>query len=67
MTTYMIIFYLIFVIIFAAFSIAGLYHLWRFGYVGDLTHPVIIVYSVLATIIISLTIIFIVGRYLTGE
>lgn len=50
--------YLVFIAIFLFYSIAGLYHLWRFGFAGDLTRPVIFLYSLLSALIIVTTLIF---------
>jgi hypothetical protein len=54
---YLILIYIATVILFAGYSIAGIYHLWRFGYSGDLSKAIIIVYSVVSVgvIIISLS------------
>jgi len=51
--------YIVFLIGFITYSTIGIYHLWRFGYVGDLTKPAIVIYSVLALIIIIMSIILI--------
>ncbi|PIU24486.1 hypothetical protein COT12_00770 [Candidatus Berkelbacteria bacterium CG08_land_8_20_14_0_20_39_8] len=55
---FLLICYFISLLIFAAFSASGIYHLWRFGYVGDLTKPVIFLYVAVSitTIILTLTI-----------
>lgn len=49
--------YFVFLLVFIVFSIAGIYHLRRFGYVGDLTQPVIIIYVVVSIVVIVFTII----------
>jgi len=54
--------YFIFLIGFAIFSAAGIYHLWRFGYIGDLTQPAIIFYIVVSAGVIALTIVAICFR-----
>jgi hypothetical protein len=59
---YLLITYLIFIVLFIVYSIMGVYHLWRFGYVGDLTKPVIIIYSVFTTTIIVVSLILILTR-----
>ena len=59
---FLVISYLIFLAGFIIFSLAGIYHLRRFGYVGDFTHPVIISYVILSAIIIILTLITITFR-----
>ena len=51
--------YIIFLIGFIIYSAIGIYHLWRFGYVGDLTKPAVVIYSVLAIIIIIISIVLI--------
>ena len=56
---FVLIAYIIFLIGFLIYSVMGIYHLWRFGYVGDLTKPAIVIYSVLASIIIIISIILI--------
>jgi len=47
-----IIFYLIFIVGFIAYSVIGIYHLWRFSYSGDLAKLIITIYAVLALAII---------------
>ncbi|MCX6812554.1 MAG: hypothetical protein NTW79_02955 [Candidatus Berkelbacteria bacterium] len=59
---YLLLAYIIFIIIFAVFSAIGIYHLWRFGYVGDFTKPAITIYIIVSVCIISLTIIAIASR-----
>ena len=59
---YLLIVYMIFVIVFAVFSAIGIYHLWRFGYVGDFTKPAITVYIIVSICIIALTVIAIISR-----
>jgi len=49
---YLLIFYFIFLIGFVAYSAAGVYHLCRFGYIGDLTKPVMMIYSFLSIVIV---------------
>ena len=56
---YILILYIIALIGFLVYSAIGIYHLWRFGYVGDLTKPVILVYSIVALVIITISIILI--------
>jgi len=53
---YLIIAYLIFIVSFVVYSAAGIYHLWRFGYSGDLSKVIIVIYSLitLAIIVVSL-------------
>lgn len=59
---YFLILYIIFIVIFLIYSAMGIYHLWRFGYVGDFTKPVIIIYSVLAAAIIIFSLVLILTR-----
>jgi len=53
MTFYFILFYAVIVLAFIVYSIAGIYHLWRFGYSGDLSKYIITVYVFLSFIIIA--------------
>jgi hypothetical protein len=59
MNTVFIGFYIAFILAFIIFSIAGVYHLWRFGYSGDLSKIIIVIYSVvsLAVVVASVAII----------
>jgi uncharacterized membrane protein len=52
---FLLICYFVFLVGFIVFSASGLYHLWRFGYVGDLTKPVMVVYIIVAVSIIIAT------------
>ncbi len=52
--------YLCFALAFIVYSTAGIYHLWRFGYSGDLSKLAIIVYAVMSVAIISTTLILII-------
>lgn len=61
---YLLILYIIFILGFIVYSAVGIYHLWRFGYVGDLTKPVIIIYSIVASTLIVLSLISILTRTL---
>jgi len=56
---YLLVCYFIFLLIFAAYSFSGIYHLWRFGYVGDLTKPAIFIYSFIVLAIIIVTFFFV--------
>jgi len=63
MTNYIIfamIFYAIFVVAFIVYSIAGIYHLWRFGYSGDLSKPAIFLYLLITAVIIVVSSVFII-------
>ncbi len=57
--TYFIAGYLIFLLFYLVFSVAGIYHLNRYGYAGDYSKPVIIVYSVATLLIIAGSLIYI--------
>lgn len=59
---YLLIIYFIILVAFIAYSAAGIYHLSRFGYVGDLTKPAIFVYSFLSLTVILLSLILIAAR-----
>lgn len=48
--------YLIFLLLFGAYSAAAIYHLNRFGFVGDFTRPATIIYIVVSAAIIGLSI-----------
>ena len=54
--TILLVTYIVFVLLFIAYSISGIYHLWRFGYVGDLTKPAIVIYIILSVGVIVLTV-----------
>lgn len=54
---FLLITYIVFLFGFAIYSAAGIYHLWRFGYVGDLTKPAIFIYVFICLTTIVLTII----------
>lgn len=54
--------YIVFLIGFAVYSIIGIYHLWRFGYIGDLTKPAIAIYIVVTAVIIVLSLVLISTR-----
>lgn len=58
--------YAVFIIIFLIFSYAGIYHLRRFGYAGDLTKPIIILYSLLSLAIIIASILALVSEIYGG-
>jgi len=51
--------YIAITLVFIAFSAAGIYHLWRFGYSGDLSKIIIVIYSVIsiAVVVVSASII----------
>jgi hypothetical protein len=56
---YFLILYFVFLVGFLVYSAAGIYHLWRFGYTGDLTKPALIIYIVLSSIVIIVSIILV--------
>lgn len=58
----LLIVYFILLIAFIIFSVAAIYHLNRFGYVGDLTRPVIAIYIVISIIVIAVTLVLISTR-----
>ena len=49
--------YLVFLLLYLIFSVAAVYHLWRFGYVGDLTKTAIIIYVLLSAIVIAISLV----------
>jgi hypothetical protein len=51
--------YIIYVALFAAFSYLALYHIWRFGFVGDATKKVIYGYIGIVGLIVVATLILI--------
>ena len=59
---FVILAYLGFLVVFGVFSYFAIYHLWRFGFVGDATKPMILGYLIIvgAIIIASFVFIFIV-------
>ena len=56
---YALLFYLLFLVAYAIFSIIAIYHLRRFGYVGDLTRKAIVLYSIFSIVVIGLSFMFI--------
>ena len=54
--------YIVYVLGFIGYSLLGLYHLYRYGYIGDLTKPIMVVYSIAAIGVIFLSIILIAIR-----
>jgi hypothetical protein len=55
----LLIIYFIFLIGFIIFSILGLYHLWKFGFQGDMCKIVMITYSIVSGLIILFSLIVI--------
>jgi|GEM_PF-761795 len=56
----LVVIYALFVITFLIYSLVGNYHLRRFGYAGDLTKPVILIYTVISTVVIIVTVLTII-------
>jgi len=63
---YLMLFYGLFLVAYVGYSAVGIYHLWRFGYVGDATRPVIIIYSTLSVLIVVLSLVLIFIRYINA-
>ena len=63
----LLIVYIVFLIAFIIYSASGIYHLWRFGYVGDLTKPAIVAYVVLSGSLIVLTLLTMSSRSWSGS
>ena len=59
---YVLLFYILFLALFAVYSFVAIYHLYRFGYIGDLTKPAIFFYLTIVLIIIALTLAFVFTR-----
>ena len=59
---FLLIIYFVLLLAFIFFSASVIYHLFRFGYVGDLTRPVAILYTVISLIIIIISLILILTR-----
>lgn len=59
---YLLLVYILFLIGYLIYSVMAIYHLRRFGYVGDLTKTAIIVYLIASVVIISFSIILISTR-----
>lgn len=57
--------YIISVFIFIVFSAAGIYHLLRFGYAGDLTRIVIVVYCLVSISVITASAIILLPRLIS--
>lgn len=54
--------YIIFIFFFLVFSAAGIYHLLRFGYAGDLTKIIIFLYSAVSLAVIAISAVILVPR-----
>jgi hypothetical protein len=52
---FLILGYLLFLTIFATFSYFALYHLWRFGFVGDATRAMITGYLAVVSVVIVMS------------
>lgn len=62
----LIITYALFIVGFLIFSYAGIYHLRRYGYAGDLTKPIILIYSLLSVLVIAASIVALVFEIYGG-
>lgn len=51
--------YLIFLVFFILISIAILYHILKYSYVGDFSIPIMAIYTILALIILVITVYYI--------
>jgi len=60
--TYFLSTYFLLLLVFIGYSVAGIYHLKRFGYNGDLTKTAIVIYVGLSLLIIVVSIILIASR-----
>ena len=67
MLIYLIIVFILFLVAFISFSVMAFYHLRRFGFVGDLTKPVMFVYSVIAILIIAISILLLIANNVGGN
>ena len=56
---FLILAYLLYLIIFGIFSYLALYHLWRFGFVGDATKTMMIGYTTTIGIVIIISFVLI--------
>jgi len=61
MISFIVLIYVLFVLLYLVFSAAGIYHLLRFGYVGDLSKPVAVFYIMFSAAIIVFTVIYLLG------
>ena len=59
---FLLILYILFLLGYIIYSVIAIYHLWRFGYVGDLTKPAIVFYIAISLVIIALSFILIATR-----
>ncbi|MCX6808385.1 MAG: hypothetical protein NTW50_01840 [Candidatus Berkelbacteria bacterium] len=64
--TALVISYLVFLVLYLLFSAAGIYHLWRFGYSGDLSKFIIFTYSIISIIIIVASFVFLGFNFFGG-
>lgn len=62
MITTLIGIYILFIIIFLIFSVAGIYHLNRYGYAGDMSKPAIILYSIASLAVIFLSLYYVLSN-----
>lgn len=54
--------YILFIIVFLVFSAAGIYHLNRYGYAGDMSKPAIIFYSIASLAVIFLSLFYVLSN-----
>lgn len=59
---YLLVIYFLYLLLFGVYSFLGVYHLWRFGYIGDLTKPTIATYVVVSASVIILSFVLIATR-----
>ena len=52
---YLVLGYFFFLILFGIFSYLALYHLWRFGFLGDATQTMIVSYTTVVSVIIFIS------------
>lgn len=56
---FLILAYLFYLVLFSVFSYFALYHLWRFGFVGDATKTMMIGYTTAVGIVVAISFILI--------
>jgi len=64
--TILLVIYLLFLIGFIVFSIFGLYHLWKFGFQGDMCKIVMVTYSIVSGLIIFFSLMIILALNWSG-
>jgi len=58
--------YFAIVLAFAIFSASAIYHIWQFGYIGDLSKPVAVIYLIISAGLIIITLFLVVAQLLRG-